>query len=152
MMIAILAFAESIFVSWLIGVEVAVHHGVMLVAGLIATVVGATGTALVLSAAFVFSRSARSFQNAFTYPLYLLGGVIVPVSLLPDWVQPLSKLVYVSWSGDLLRESLAPVSVEGGAVRVIILMLLGVVWYWAGAELLERAVLRLRRHGSATNW
>jgi ABC-2 type transport system permease protein len=106
------------------------------------------GTALVMASVFVLSRSARNFQNSLNYPFFLLGGVLVPVALLPGWLQPLCRLVFLSWSADLLRDALEPAPVRGVAARLLVIALLGAAAAALGRWLLHRMLDRLRRHGT----
>lgn len=57
---------------------------------------------------FVLARSAVTFANSASYPFCPLGGILVPVSPLPGFLQPLSNVVFLSWSATLLRASLSP--------------------------------------------
>ena len=40
-------------------------------------------------------RNATTFSNSASYPFYVLGGILVPVSVLPHWIQPLSSIVFL---------------------------------------------------------
>ena len=86
------------------GASVPVHHPDVLVGGLVVTALAMTGTATLLAAVFVLTRTALTFQNTMNYPFYLLGGVLVPLSFLPVWVRPAGRVVFLSWSADLLRD------------------------------------------------
>ncbi|NIR38842.1 MAG: hypothetical protein GWN07_23450, partial [Actinobacteria bacterium] len=59
------------------------------------------------------SRAAITFQSSASYPILLLGGVFVPLSLLPGWVEPLGRLVFLSWSSDALRQATLDPSLDG---------------------------------------
>ena len=105
------------------------------------------GTALIMASLFVLTRSARTFQNSLSYPFYVLGGVLVPVSYLPDWLRPLSSGVFLSWSADLLRASLAPAPVHRLAFRLAMIVLLGLAGLALGRLALGRILDRLRTSG-----
>ncbi len=94
--VSLFAFVEAWAVAAMVGVEVVVHHPWAFAAGLVLTVLATSGTALIMSCTFVLARTARTFQNSLSYPFYVLGGVVVPIALLPGWLQPLSRLVYLS--------------------------------------------------------
>ena len=56
-------------------------------------------------------------------------------SALPDWLRPISRLFYLSWSADLLRDSLRPGPVADPAWRLGIIALIGgvaIVIGWRG--------------------
>lgn len=146
--VALLAFAEV----WAVGagifrVSIEFHHPAAFGLGLAATALAMSGTALIMAALFVVTRSARTFQNSLSYPFYVLGGVLVPVTFLPDWIEPVSKAIFLSWSADLLRDSLAPAPVGDLAFRVGMILALGAVGFLVGRIVLERIVRRVRRTG-----
>jgi ABC-2 type transport system permease protein len=139
--------------TWLVarvlfGISLRFHHPAVLAATLGVTTLAILGTALVMASVFVLSRSSRNFQNALTYPFFLLGGVLVPVSLLPGWLQPLCRLVFLSWSADLLRDSVSPGPLAHAGPRLLVVALLGVGAVVLGQWLLVRMVDRLRRSGT----
>lgn len=111
---------------------------------MLATVVATTGTALLFCVFFVNARSPRIFQNAATYPFYVLGGVLVPIALYPDWIQPVSRVVFLSWSADLLRDSVHNAAVPGWAWRCAVVLGLAVAAA-VGARALLGATLRNAR-------
>lgn len=145
----LLGFAEAWLIAFVVfGTALPIRHPEVLVPALVASAFAASGTALLFSAAFALRESARVFQNSITFPFYVLGGILVPVAYLPAWLQPLSRIVYLSWSADLLRDSLStrlPVDVP---LRLGILVLLGAVAMAAGWLLLQRMVDHLRREGT----
>jgi ABC-2 type transport system permease protein len=147
-MIALFAFVEVAIAGWLaFRVSFDVHHPAVFAATLVATALAMSGTAVIMAALFVLARSTRTFQNSLSFPFYVLGGVLVPVSLLPGWVQPLSTGVFLSWSADLLRDSLDPAPVERLAVRVGMILALGLVGFVVGQVMLRRILTRLRERG-----
>lgn len=147
--VSVAGFVESWLAAWLaFRVAVPVPHPALFAAAVGVTVFAMAGTASMMSAVFVLARSARTFQNSLSYPFYLLGGVIVPVTLLPVWLRPPSRVVFLSWSADLLRDTLATAQVREFLLRLAIVAGLGLVGYGAGALLLRRAVNRARMTGS----
>jgi ABC-2 type transport system permease protein len=39
------------------------------------------------------------------YPVWLVGGFLVPLSLFPDWVRPISWSLAPTWGMNAIRES-----------------------------------------------
>ncbi|MFD9357960.1 ABC transporter permease [Streptomyces sp. NPDC060031] len=140
--VSLLAFGESVVVARvLFEVPISVGHPWILLAGIVAGAFAMAGTAGTMAALFVLARSARTFQNSLSYPFYLLGGILVPVAMLPDWLQPLSRLVFLSWEADLLRASMATGPVHHVPERLAAIVALGGLGY-AVTILLMRSVLR----------
>jgi ABC-2 type transport system permease protein len=148
-LLGLVGFGESWLAAWLgFGILVPVRHPAAFLATLVATALAMAGTAGMMSALFVLTRSAKAFTNSLSYPFYILGGVMVPVSLLPGWLAPASKVVFLSWSADLLRDALNPTSIPNLLPRLGVVLLLGLAGYVAGLVLQRQAVDRLRRTGT----
>lgn len=146
--LALLGFVESWLVALLLfGVAIPIPHPVAFAAGIVASAFAMTGTALVMSALFIRSTSVRRFQNTLSYPFYVLGGIMVPVALLPEWVQPVSRVVFLSWSSDLLRDSLSPQPLTDLLLRLAVILALGAAALVVGAVMVRRMVDRIRGSG-----
>ena len=46
---------------------------------------------------FVRFRAAWALGNLFEYPVWLIGGFLVPLALFPDWVSPISWVLAPTW-------------------------------------------------------
>lgn len=148
-LLSMVGFAESWLAAWLVfRVTVPVAYPGVFAAAVLVTALAMAGTASIMSAVFVLARSARAFQNSLNYPFYVLGGVLVPVSLLPGPLEPISRAVFLSWSADLLRDSLSPAAVPDPVARLAAILGLGAAGYLAGLGLLRRSVDRLRKTGT----
>jgi ABC-2 type transport system permease protein len=144
------AFAES----WLVAVvgfdfPLAIRNPEVLVLSFIGVSFATACTATALAACFVLSRELHVFQNSLNYPLYLLGGVVVPVSMLPHWVTPVSKLMFLSWGADLLRDSIRLPTVHDWPVRLGVVLALGAIALGGGVKLIDIVIQRARTTGSA---
>lgn len=143
-----IAFAEAWLTAWIgFDVVVRIHHPWVFVATAMASLLAMAGTAVILGSLFVLSRVANTFASSVSYPFYVLGGVLVPVALLPAWIQPASRLVFLSWSADLLRASLDPGPVVAAGPRVAAVVVLGLAGWGAGAWLLRLVLHRVRVTG-----
>ncbi|GAA3117114.1 hypothetical protein GCM10010521_01040 [Streptomyces rameus] len=151
-LLGITAMAEAWLVAGLgFGRWIAVPHPVVLAVALLANAAAMAGTASILSSLFVLMPSARIVQNTLNYPLYLLSGVLVPLSTLPAWLRPLGRLVFLSWSADLFRAALDGAAVSRPVARISVVALLGLSGYLVGALLLARVLRRVRRLGTLTH-
>ncbi|HWC28663.1 MAG TPA: ABC transporter permease [Dehalococcoidia bacterium] len=145
---ALIGFIESWLLAWVVfDVRVPIHHPSILLVTLVVTTFAAGATALITTGLFSLNKSARSMQNTVTYPLYLLAGVLVPVTFLPDWVEPVSRLLFQSWSADLLRDSISQAPVDDLLPRLLAIAGLGLAALASGSLILTRMVDHLRRDG-----
>lgn len=147
--VSLVAFAEVWVVGYLFfGVPFRIHHPFIFVLTLSVTTFSIAATAMLMAGAFVLGRAVLVFQSSLSYPFYILGGVIVPVSLLPDWTQPLARIVFLSWSSDLLRDSLELAPVLNAPLRLGMVAALGVGTFLIGLALLSRMLTQARSKGS----
>ena len=94
-------------------------------------VVGILGTALFLSIGFCLGSLAKTQQaimaigNLVTFPQVFLSGIFYPIETLPDLIQPLARLLPLSFVATGLRE----IIVDGATLGDILPTLAGlVVW------------------------
>jgi ABC-2 type transport system permease protein len=89
----------------LFDVPLQLEHPALFVIALPATVLGLGLLGLVLASTFVLYRHASAFSNLLEYPVWLVTGLLVPVSLLPGFVEPLSWVLAPTWGVRAIRES-----------------------------------------------
>jgi len=146
--LGLVSFAEAgtvAVVGFGLDVRVADPGGFVLAAA--ATAFAMAGWATVMAAGLVLARSVRLLQNTLTFPFYLLGGVLVPVSFLPLPLRWFSRTVFLSWSAELLRQAFASASVPGLWSRLGVVVGLGVVGFVLGHGLLRASLRSLRASG-----
>ncbi|MET9255175.1 ABC transporter permease [Streptomyces sp. NPDC003717] len=136
--------------AWLVaravfGVTIGVAHPALFALTMTVSSLAMAGTATLMSALFVLAPHARFMTNTLSYPVYLLAGVFVPLSMLPAWVRPLSSVVFLSWSADLLRATLTAGPVAGAGRSLAVIAVLGLAGALAGSV----AVTRVLRHARA---
>jgi ABC-2 type transport system permease protein len=141
------------FESWLLAklafdVSVTVHHLYLLVATLLLTSIASASTALITSVLISFTRSQRAFQNVLTFPLYLMSGVLVPVTFLPSFLQPFSHLLFLYWAANLLRDSFQPAPPTNPELGLAAIALLAIGAGVLGTILIERMITHLKREGT----
>lgn len=144
-------FLEShLMAVYVFRVRASVAHPWLLVVTIVLTLVSLVATASALAGLFVLSRKVLPFQNLMTYPFYILGGIMVPVAFYPPVVEALSRFVFLSWSSDLIKESMVAAPVHEWAARLLAIALLGAVTWVIGWWLLTLIVKRVRITGSVT--
>jgi ABC-2 type transport system permease protein len=129
------------------GVSIPFEHPGALALTLLVTVFAMAGTAVAFASVFVLTRNPFTFTNSASFPFYVLGGVFVPIAILPGWIQPVSKGIFMSWSADLLRASLKPAPVHNEWARLGMVVLLGAISFLIGRLVLSRVLRRMRGSG-----
>ncbi len=147
-----LAGGFSFIEMWLFGkyvlhAGVTIHHWYLFLASLVLTLAAMTTTSLFMANLFVLSRAAVAFSNSLSYPGYLLGGILVPVPLLPGWLRPVTTVVFLSWSSRLLQGCLSAAPVPNAGFDLMMLALLGLAALVLGSFMLRRTVRRVRLTG-----
>jgi ABC-2 type transport system permease protein len=150
---AIMAFGfVGFFEVWgvgelVFGVGIPFEHPLELVLTIVATMFAMAGTAVVFAALFVLTRNAYTFTNSASFPFYVLGGVFVPIAILPGWIQPVSSVIFMSWSADLLRASLKASPIHDFWGRLGMVILLGTISFAIGRAVLALVLRRMRVTG-----
>ena len=146
--ISLIGIAESwLIIRFVFGVSLTIHHPWVFAATMLLTAFAAAGTALIPAALFSFARSARTYQNSITYPVYIFSGILVPLTVFPDWLAPVSRVIFLYWSGELLRDSMQTATPEGVIVKLGAIAILGVGAALVGGALIARMIHYLKREG-----
>ena len=87
------------------GIELQLDHPVLFVLAVPATIVSIGALGFLLAVTFVRYRTAWALGNMFEYPVWLVCGFLVPLSLFPEWVRPISWLLAPTWGVSAIRES-----------------------------------------------
>lgn len=67
------------------------------------TIIGLGLMGLVLASTFILYRNANALSNLLEYPVWLVTGLLVPVSLLPGWAAPISWVLAPTWGMRAIR-------------------------------------------------
>jgi ABC-2 type transport system permease protein len=147
-MVGIVSFAEAWLVARLVfGTTVSIDHPWVFVVTVVVTLAAMSGTAVAMASLFVLARNAVTFSNSASYPFYVLGGILVPVAVLPWWLRPVSSVVFLSWSADLLRSALRPAAVHAVVFRLCMVALLGACGFAVSALAFRVILRRVRASG-----
>ncbi|MBC3840307.1 ABC transporter permease [Streptacidiphilus sp. 4-A2] len=129
------------------GADLSFSHPGWFAAGLLATCLATAATSTVMATVFVLGRTALAFKNALNYPIYVLGGVFVPIAVLPGWLHPLSRMIFLSWSADLLRAAAAPGPMREPWLQLTAILLLSAATLGAGIWCARLVLNRIRSTG-----
>jgi ABC-2 type transport system permease protein len=140
--IGIYSMVATLLWGWLVfGVDLSIEHPLLFALSVPATVISIGMLGFLLAVAFVRYRTAWALGNMLEYPVWLVCGFLVPLSLFPDWVRPISWILAPTWGVNAIRESAL-----GGSPLPDVLMCfgLGAAYTVTGVLLVER-VLRSAR-------
>ncbi|ULO05922.1 ABC transporter permease [Paenibacillus sp. 19GGS1-52] len=94
-------------VTGLLGFRVTIGQPLLFISSAIVTILSFIIISLLLALLFTLSRNSRVFMNCLEYPVFILCGVVFPVTLLPKGLQWFSYILSPTWSTDLLKESMS---------------------------------------------
>jgi ABC-2 type transport system permease protein len=133
--------ATLLWGRFLFGIGVHIVHPLLFALAIPATIVSIGMLGFLLSVTFVRFRQAWALGNMLEYPVWLVCGFLVPISLFPGWVRPISWILAPTWGVQAIRQAATGGTPLGDT---LICLALGVVYAAVGALLLER-VLRAAR-------
>jgi ABC-2 type transport system permease protein len=104
--IGLYSMATTLFWGWaLFGIDVHIHHWLLFCLAVPATVISIGMCGFLLAVSFVRYRTAWALGNLLEYPVWLICGFLVPLSLFPGWVRPISWALAPTWGMRAIRES-----------------------------------------------
>jgi ABC-2 type transport system permease protein len=82
-----------------------VVHPLAFLVAVPATILGLGLLGLVLASTFVLYRHANALSNMLEWPVLLVTGMLVPLSLLPGWSHPIAWVLAPTWGVRAIREA-----------------------------------------------
>jgi ABC-2 type transport system permease protein len=124
------------------GIDLQLVHPLLFVLAIPVTIASVGALGFVLSVACVRYRSAWALGNALEYPVWLICGFLVPLTLLPAWVGPISWLLAPTFGVRAIREAAL-----GGTPLDDLLACagLGIAYFLIGVALAEVALRAARK-------
>jgi len=127
------------------GVDLPFEQPLLFGVALVATVVSIGALGFLLAVSFVRYRTAWALGNLLEYPVWLVGGFLVPIAILPNWVQPISWVLAPTWGVDAIREA-----ASGGTPgpEILAAFALGGLYVAIGIAVLDSVLRSARRAGT----
>ena len=139
--VATLAWGALLF-----GMPIQATFPLILPLSIAAAVVALGSLGMLIATSFVLYRHANALSNLLEYPIWLIAGLLVPVTTLPLWVQAIGWLLAPKWGMDAIREAAIGSSPPWLAIGMCLVL---AVVYYVAARLLLRVVLdKARRDAS----
>ena len=110
-----------------------------------ATILGLGLLGLLFAATFVLYRHANALSNMLEWPVLLVSGMLVPLSLLPGWSHPIAWLLAPTWGVRAIREAALGGTPWPDAAMTVAL---GVAYLALGALFLRHFELAARKRAT----
>ena len=149
-LLSLLALVITVVYSWLVlGVQLSLPHPAAFGLALLGFLFGASGFALLLANLFLLTRTAWIFQNVLESPLFILGGVAFPITMLPAWARWISGALPIRWGSEALYATLAATPLDQQYWQALEWTFITGLLYFALAQLLFRYIeYRVRERGN----
>jgi ABC-2 type transport system permease protein len=85
------------------GYSLQIQRPLLFVISLVLAVIAFISFGLIIAPIFVMNPNVRAWQNAMEFPVYVLGGFLFPIALLPGWTTPVSYLLPPYWASVALH-------------------------------------------------
>src|SRR5687768_231598 len=137
--------ATLLYGRLLFGIDLVVEHPLQFALALVGTVLSFGALGFVFAVTFVRFRAAWALGNLFEYPVWLIGGFLVPLALFPEWVEPISWVLAPTWGMNAIREA----AVGGSPLPdLAICLALGGLYVTAGILLTNHVLDAARRRAA----
>jgi ABC-2 type transport system permease protein len=114
-------------------------------AAVFACIVGLGMFGLLMASTFVAMRNANALCNALEYPIWLLSGMLVPITVLPGWTGPLAAILPTTWGARAVHNA-----ATGGSVWPAIGACLGISLVCFGLGVVAMSFVERRARVTAT--
>jgi ABC-2 type transport system permease protein len=120
-------------------------HPVWMAVGLVVVIVSATTLGALLSCLFLLTRNGLTWSGALMYPVFVLGGLMIPQDFLPVGLRWVPQLLSLRWINEFIA---------GAAVRdlsmtpLVVALLLTVVYGVVAGRTYRWSIDRARLGGS----
>lgn len=119
--------------GWATGARFDVRDPWAVALAILSLCIASLAAGFALSGIFILSRRGNLFANVIQAPVYLLGGLLVPLSALPDWLRPVSDAIPVTHAVVAMRESSLLGAGTGATGHDVLLSLLAsAAWFLIG--------------------
>ncbi len=130
-----------LYVRLLFGVPVSVDDWPAFIAAVPPTILSIGMLGFLMGSAFVRFRAAWMVGNLFEFPVWTICGFLIPLALLPGWVEPIAWALAPTWGMNALRNAALG---DPAWPDIAMCTVLSVVYGLLGGLLLK-AFLRLAR-------
>lgn len=99
------SFAAISVLGLLTGARIHVVDPLALLCAAVALILASLSCGFLLSGLFILSRRGNLIANVMQSPVYLLSGLLIPISFLPGWLQPFANALPVTHAAIALRQA-----------------------------------------------
>jgi ABC-2 type transport system permease protein len=137
--------ATLLWGRFVFGIDLPFEQPLLLALAIPATILSIGALGFLIGVAFARYRVAWALGSMTEYPIWLICGFLVPLTLLPGWVRPISWALAPTWGMRAIRES----STGGSPLPDIAMcILLGGIYVAIGVLITGRVLRAARQEAS----
>jgi ABC-2 type transport system permease protein len=138
--------ASLLYTRLLFGVSLPIDDWGAFAAAVPASILAIGMLGFLLGAAFVRFRAAWAVGNLFEFPVWTICGLLIPIAVLPGWVEPVSWAFAPTWGMNAMRDAALGTGSPWDDIGMC--LVLSVVYGAVGVLLLRVFLRSARRSGS----
>lgn len=148
--LGLLSMAISyVMLKFVLNINIIIQNVFLFWVSLLVTVILFAIMSILLAYVFTLSRSARLLMNILEYPIYILCGIVLPINILPKYIQILSYIFPPTWCAKILRECISGIhNMDDFYFSLVILLLMGIVYFFISLKLYNVITKKVRINGS----
>jgi ABC-2 type transport system permease protein len=91
--------------KYMFGIDLTIEHPLLFALAIPAVILSIGALGFLIAVAFARYRNAWALGSMTEYPIWLICGFLVPLTLLPEWVRPISWSLAPTWGMRGVREA-----------------------------------------------
>lgn len=103
--LSLFTVVESVVFARLFGIQLEIDEPLLFGVALAMSLGSLAAIGLVTASTFVLANSIRLFTNLLVFPLLIFSGAAFPIEVLPEILRPISDVISLKWSAEMLRAS-----------------------------------------------
>ena len=111
--------ATLLWGALLFGTPLHFAHLLLFLVAVPVCVLGLGMMGLLLASTFVLIRNANALANTLDHPVWMLSGMLVPITALPVWTRPLSWVLPTTWGARAVQDA----AIAGHTTRQVLFCL-----------------------------
>lgn len=138
-----------VFVVIVSGESVTIKHPFWFIVVFLLVITSFIIIAYMISGIVALSRQARDIINASEYPVFILCGLVFPISMLPFWTRPISYILSPTWGLKLFKMTMNGIENYSKFYSNIFILSVIIIFYYILSQLLYKRMMKhYREDGS----
>lgn len=133
------------------GQKISISHRWYFCISMLLTVICFIVVSLCFAYALMLSRKTSLYMNILEIPLVFLCGFTMPIEVLPEWMQCVSRCLAPTWTVKMLRMSVESINIELYAeyLRIVLLqiailvVIIILLYHWIDLQIRKKATLEV---------